>query len=43
MKKIYQKPVIKTEKMFERTVLACNKCPGNGNSTGQCGGSTKFT
>ena len=25
MRKTYQKPAIKTEKMFERTVLACGK------------------
>ena len=25
MRKIYQKPAIKTEKMFERTVIACGK------------------
>lgn len=35
----YERPVIKTEKMFEKTVLACAKCPGSSNSPSHCGSS----
>lgn len=38
MKRKYQKPEIKTEKMFEKRVLACGKCPGS-NPTIRCPGS----
>ncbi|HOI39812.1 MAG TPA: hypothetical protein PL168_03700 [Methanobacterium sp.] len=41
-RKKYQKPAIKTEKMFEKTVLECVKCPGMGNQTGKCD-SDKFS
>ncbi|MDI6723988.1 MAG: hypothetical protein QMD61_05025 [Methanobacterium sp.] len=35
-RKKYQKPAIKTEKMFEKTVLACGKLPP-GSGPGTCG------
>lgn len=43
MKKAYQKPALKAEKMFERTVLACLKCAGEGNVTGKCRSSYKLS
>ena len=36
MKREYIKPEIKSEKMFERTVLACGKLPP-GSGPGTCG------
>lgn len=36
-RKKYHKPKIKTEKLFENTVLACGKCPGGSGSPSQCG------
>lgn len=41
MKRKYEKPEIISEKMFEKTVLACLKCPGNSGS--KCSTSTKHT
>lgn len=43
MKRKYQKPEVKTEKMFEKTVLACIKCPGEGNLNGKCRSPDKFS
>ncbi|MEW6202438.1 MAG: hypothetical protein AB1546_10705 [bacterium] len=36
-KKIYEKPVVESESLFDQRVLICGKCRGAGNVTKQAG------